>query len=146
MTLTLTDEEVVVYMTMKQHIVDLDNYIIDIKQSLAAAEEYIEYLELNRLTTTLKEEVILPTQEDISNFLYTPSKGGSHWSTEEKEALSNIRDKSGIYNNMHIESIMNFFPNRTKASVVSALWTKNIGVVKSRLKFKIVPSKIKGES
>lgn len=125
MTLTLSHDEAYEYMDMKQHVADLNNYINHLQKALGVANEYIAKLgEENQVTDSVYEEVV----ED---------KSGTHWTTEEKEILSNIRNKNGTYNGMHIDTIMSFFPGRSRSSVVSALWTKNIGVKKDRLVFKL---------
>ncbi len=104
-------------------------------------EEYIGTQVIPKDITYLDERPTPPWQQDLQTLADAPSidtpTTRTRWSAEEKQAIVTIKNKSGIYSGTDIEAIMHLFPGRTRAAVVSALWVKNIGVKKGKLKFNL---------
>lgn len=116
MKLELTGEEVVAYMTMRQHIIDLNNYISDLKKELTIAYSS---------QPSKTEEPIKPTASK------------PRWTIAEKNLLTDIRNKNGKYSGVALDSILHEFPGRSRDAVAKALRSKGIHIKNGYLKYTI---------
>lgn len=142
MTLTLTNEEVVVYMTMKQTIEDLQSALKSANEYITNLESYSQY-ELN----TEHEWREPPTNPDNlvweNPILDTPvefTDAHTAWTEHEKRILSSRIFKTGLYAGTAREfnTIRALFPNRTESGVKSMIYllggTCRNGIVQPKLK------------
>ena len=129
MTLTLTDEEVVVYMTMKQHILDMDNYVSDLKAALTSAQEYIAQLE--------EENKVPAPPAEVEELVWgnIPYKSNTAWTLADEELIRYIFNHKGKYGDKPIEVAAALFPGRTVGAVGTELRSYGFYTRKGLLKY-----------
>ena len=124
MKLELVGEEVLEFMTLKQTIIDMNNYINDLKTALS--NEYF------KVETDYSYEVNTDLEEEYE---HVPRK---RWTKEELKLLTEIRNKNGIYSNYTPDEIVALFPNRTFQAVRTALRRKDVSFNQDKVKYKVI--------
>ena len=130
MTLTLTDEEVVVYMTMKKTIEDM-------REKITLLEEYIAQLEEENVVTEHEWKEPTSTVDEIvsSILLNTPYKSNTSWTLAEEELIRYIFNHKGKYGDKPIEVAAAKFPGRTVGAVGTELRSYGFYTRKGLLKY-----------